>query len=70
MNEEDGSKILDELFAEDATLTKLKQELAELDSIIYRFSKTNDLQGSASKTLQLMRKRRESIEAKVDSYAV
>jgi hypothetical protein len=49
MSEQAGSEILDELFAEDKNLTKLKEDLAELDSEIFRFSKTHDLQGPASR---------------------
>jgi len=65
MSEQAGSEILDELFAEDKTLTKLKEDLAELDSEIFRFSKTHDLQGPASRSLDLMRQRRSSLEAKI-----
>jgi hypothetical protein len=70
MNEPKGSEILDELFAEDKALTKLKEDLAELDSEIFRFSKTHDLRGPAARSLDLMRQRRASIELKIATYEV
>jgi hypothetical protein len=70
MSEPKASEILDELFAEDKALTQLKEDLAELDSEIFRFSKTHDLRGPASRSLDLMRQRRASIEFKIATYEV
>jgi hypothetical protein len=70
MSEPKGSEILDELFAEDKTLTKLKDELAELDSEIFKFSRTHDLRGPAQRSFELMCKRRASLETKIATYEV
>jgi hypothetical protein len=56
------------LFPVDTELEKLENELAELDSAIFNFSKTHDLRGPAWKSLQLMRERRASLEAKIYIY--
>lgn len=70
MNEQKGSEILNELFAEDKALTKLKDELAELDSEIFRFSRTHDVRGPAQRSFELMCKRRTSLELKIATYEV
>jgi hypothetical protein len=56
------------LFPVDPELEKLENELAELDSAIFNFSKTHDLRGPASKSLDLMRERRASLENKISTY--
>ena len=56
------------LFPVDTELESLENELAELDSAIFNFSKTHDLRGPASKSLELMRQRRASLENKISTY--
>lgn len=58
------------LFPVDPELEKLENELAELDSAIFNFTKTNDLRGPASGSLALMRQRRASLENKIATYKV
>lgn len=70
MQKETASEVLEEMFAEDENLTQLKQDLAELDSAIFIFTKTNDLRGPAFRSLELMRKRRASLETKIATYEV
>lgn len=68
MEESDGLEILDCLFQEDAALTQLKQNLAELDSQIFRWARTRDLQGSTEKSFRLMKIRRAALEIKIATY--
>lgn len=68
MKKPTGEEILEELFQEDEALTQLKDDLAELDSQMFRFSKSNDLTGSAKRSYRLMRIRRASLEIKIATY--
>lgn len=68
MKEPTGEEIWKELFKEDAALTQLKDDLAELDSQMFRFSKTKELAGPAKKSYRLMRIRRASLELKIATY--
>lgn len=68
MEESDGIEIFDHLFKEDATLTQLKQDLAELDSQMFKWTLTKDLRGSAEKSFRLMRIRRASLEIKIATF--
>ena len=58
------------VFPTNPELVKLENELVELDSAIFNFTKTKDLRGPASKSLELMRKRRASLETKIATYKV
>ncbi len=68
MKDPTGTEILDELFKEDAALTQLKQDLAELDSQMFSWTRTKDLEGSAGKSYRLMQIRRASLEIKIATF--